>query len=326
MRYFNLLFALISPFALSEDLNTDPSFFEKPQPAVSQTPDQAPLVKPTPVPTVSPTAKPPAVRVEPQLQEPLELEPAAAPAPQADPNQLPIPDIRNYTLEPKFIEHPLSKKGLVKIDSDRTYIYDIKKSDQTRAVSVRFALFTPKQLRNSSTGVSFTDLYTVGSVPMLLVDYEWMLWRTFGKLYFTLGSGIFTGSGHGRFETETYFTPKETFTFAVFPINVGVAWRIQFFERQIFVPYLAGGGTLFPFAEIRDDGTKPKFGMAYGAYSGAGLQINANFMDTKSMADLDREYGINDVYFTGEFRLYQGNPNKFDFSGTAINFGILMEF
>jgi hypothetical protein len=70
----------------------------------------------------------------------------------------------------------------------------------------------------------------------------------------------------------------------------------------------------------------PRFGGSPAAYAGGGLAINMNFMDTRSMLELDREYGINDVWFTAEFRRFQAIDTRFDFSANFINAGFLISF
>ena len=336
----------ISSLCFAADLETEDSFFKKDVPQPKPAASAAAKVTPKPGPpatAIAPEPPPkPAAKALPVDANPVELEPVdqaeepipidspmvetVNPKPQEEIRQLPIPDFKNYTNKPKFIEHPLSEKGLIKIDKERVYIYDVQGSPQTRGTSVRFGVFDPTFLKNPETNVHFKDIYSNGDIPMIMVDYEWLLWRSLGKMYFTAGSGVFAGSGHGQFENETYFTPKENFTFMVFPCNLGVTWRLQFTERQIFVPYAVGGGTLFAFAEIRDDDKPPRFGGSPAAYGGGGLQINMNFMETKSMFDLDRDYGINTIWFTAEYRRVQTLSQRFDFSSNVINAGFLIEF
>lgn len=327
-----------------EKVESEESFFketQKAKPLPSDQPIEAPIAPIAP--TVESPKAPGTGVTELEPEDPLDMEedegPQTAPPsaleskrtseedkPQVSDKPMIMPDTHNYTTERRYIHHPFAKKGLMRITTERDHIYDVKRSEQKRGTSVRFGFFDPTFLRNPDTGVRFKDLYSLGNVPMIMVDYEWMLWRTFGKMYFTAGTGIFMASGNGRFQTQTDLTPMEKFTFAVVPLSVGVTWRAQFFDRQIIVPYATGGGTAFGFAEIRDDSKGPKFGGSPAIYGGGGVQFNLNFMDTRSMLNLDREYGINYVWLTVEYRRVQSVSQKFDLSSNLFNAGFLIEF
>lgn len=224
------------------------------------------------------------------------------------------------------IRHPYAGKGLIKITRDKTYIYKVPKSDQTKAGSIRFGLFTPKELKNPDTGLFFTDFYDSDN-PAMLFDYEWQISQKFGKLGFKIGTGLAMAQGSGQFETDANdsLDPKEKFTFIVLPGTVGLIYRMQYWDRQLFIPYVDGGGAVFAFSELRDDGQRPKFGGAIGVYAAAGLGIDLNRFDTISMLELDREYSINGVYFTAEYRYIVG-LGRFDFTSDIINAGLTVEF
>jgi hypothetical protein len=228
----------------------------------------------------------------------------------------------------KRIKHPNAAKGLTKITRDKVYIYKIKKSDQTKASSFKIGMFSPNELENKETGVSFEDFYETNNVGILF-DYEWQLFQKFGKLGLKVGSGIAMAQGTGVFKNENgttgAFEPKEKLTFIIMPNTVGAITRLQFWEKQILVPYGEGGGTIFTFAETRDDGKNPKFGAAFGAYFAVGAAFSLAFLDDISMIELDRDYSINNVYFTAEYRFYQGFGD-FNFTGELINGGVTVEF
>lgn len=229
---------------------------------------------------------------------------------------------------PKKIRHPFAAKGLTKITRDGTYIYKVKTSDQTRASSMKFGLFSPTKLENKDTGAIYEDFYDTGN-PALLYDYEWQFFRKVGKLGFKLGTGVAMASGNGRFKNDGNLTgqvePKEKFTFVTIPNSAGLILRLQFTEDQIIVPYAEGGGVGFIFGEFRDDGDTPKGGAAFGAYAAAGVAFSLDFLDRISMLELDREYSINSVYLTAEYRQYVGFGN-FNFSSELINGGVTLEF
>ena len=162
-----------------------------------------------------------------------------------------------------------------------------------------------------------------------MVEWEWQLWRSpIGKWGATLGSGVYIAQGHGHFKgtANAGLTPREIFTFAIFPLNVGAIYRLQIWDRQMIIPYAAGGGTIFGFTEFRDDDKPPKFGGSLGAYYAAGGALNLTYFDAKSKIQLDREYGINSVYLTVEYRGIVALSKKYDLSSDMLNAGFLMEY
>lgn len=230
------------------------------------------------------------------------------------------------------VDHPLAEKGLIRISKDKTYFYKVEKSEQKTAVSLKVGYFDPQNLENPETagqpGATFGENYDSTSNPTLLVDYEWQLWRSpVGKWGIKIGSGLFFAQGNGHFvDTGLGLTPKEVLTFVAFPNSVGAVYRGNVWDKQLLVPYAEGGAIGWTFAEFRDDNKGPKFGVSPAAYFAFGAAFNLTYFDTVSMIQLDREYGINSVYLTGEFRNVIGLSNRFDFSSNLINGGLLMEF
>lgn len=247
----------------------------------------------------------------------------------------PLPDVKRekepvekgLKLEPQYIIHPNAEKGLYKITKDKIYMYKVDRSDQNSAASFRFGLFEPTKLTND-VGESFSDLYPDASNIILLLDWERQFMQgSIGKLGWKLGSGVFFASGHGRFESDENagLTPKESFTFFAFPLNAGLIYRMQFSDSQIFVPYIEGGLDLIGFSELRDDSQGPRFGGGAAGHASGGLSINLNFLDERTILELDKDYGINTLFLTAEFRTMIGFT-EFDFSGNIINVGFLMEY
>ncbi len=229
--------------------------------------------------------------------------------------------------ENKFIRHPGAEKGLTKITKDKVYIYKTKTSSQSKASSLRFGLLEFQDLQNPETGIYFDEFYNSGNFA-LLFDYEWQLWRKFGKFGLKVGTGLAVASGNGQFANPALngaTEPKEKFTFMVFPNTIGAILRLHFWDNQILVPYGEGGGAVFAFVELRDDAQDPRFGGAFGGYFAVGANLNLNFLDPLSILELDREYSINNVYLSGEYRYYVGMGN-FDFTSSLINGGLTLEF
>jgi hypothetical protein len=228
------------------------------------------------------------------------------------------------------VPHPFAEKGLIRITKNKDYYYKVKESDQNRAFDFKVGMFNPTNLQNPDTGVSFQDNYEQTQNPAIMFNYEWQLWQSpIGKWGLRAGTGFYVAQGHGHFDSagpNKGLTPRENFTFALIPANVGAVYRLQLWHRQLFVPYAEGGGTLFGFTEFRDDNKPPKFGGSVGAYFAGGVAFNLTYFDALSRINLDREYGINTVYLTVEYRGVVAIMKRYDFTGDLFNAGFLMEY
>jgi hypothetical protein len=231
------------------------------------------------------------------------------------------------------VPHPFVEKGLLRVTRDRTYIYRVSETEQKIATQIHIGPYNPENLEappNDDGFVStFDDNYDQTDNPAVMLNWEWQLWRSpIGKWGATAGFGVYVAQGNGHFAgtKNTHLTPREIFTLAVVPVNLGVVYRLQIWNKQLFVPYGMGGGTLIGFSEFRDDGKPPKWGGSYAAYFGGGLALNLTYFDAISKIQLDREYGINAVYLTAEYRRFAGLSNNFDFSSDFANAGFLMEY
>src|SRR5690606_1963146 len=127
--------------------------------------------------------------------------------------------------------------------------------------------------------------------------------------------GMYFAQGQGQFQDGSL--AREKFTLLVFPLSAGVVYRLQFWDDQFLVPYACGGADLFLFAERRDDDLNPDLGAKYGAAPAAhgcgGLGVRLG-RGPRAFIDLDREYGINSMWVTGEYRRYVALSDRFDFS------------
>lgn len=233
----------------------------------------------------------------------------------------------------KEVPHPFAEKGLIRITKDRTYIYKVDPSEQHRAAGFRVGAFNPTRLENpervGQTGATFDQNYDSKSNPALMFDYEWQLWKSpIGKFGLRAGSGVFIAQGNGHFVSSVNQdkTPLEIFTFWAMPNALGAVYRMQFWDKQLFVPYGEGGGLAIAFGEFRDDDKPPKWGGALASYFAAGLAVDLTYFDAMSTIQLDREYGINRVYLTVEYRGIVAITQKYDFTSDLINGGLLMEF
>jgi len=237
-----------------------------------------------------------------------------------------------YRQESRFIEHPNAAKGLIRIDKDRIYHYKVKQSEQKNAGSLRFGTYEPTELSNpNDTSIGFNTIYDETDFPLILYDHEWQFFQRFGKLAWKAGGGLYFAQGTGVFETANPGSedPKEKFSLLVFPLNVGVIYRAHYFEGQWIIPYAEGGVDAFCFAEVRDDDNNPDIGAALGLSPMAHFSVGGSIPLGRKMTsflDLDREYGINAMYLTLEYRNYIALSDKYDFSGDAVNGGFTVEF
>ncbi len=230
------------------------------------------------------------------------------------------------------IKHPNAEKGLIRITQDKTYIYRVPKSKQDRAFSFRFGMFDPKNLENPDTGATFESLYDSTEAPIIFFEYEWQWFQTaIGKLGLKMGSGLFVAEGNGSFknnydENGPKDTPLENFTLVAFPNSIGAVYRAQFWDTQPLVPYADGGVMAISFTEFRDDKDAPKLGLGYAGFFSVGGALNLGLLDSMSLLELDREYGINTIFLTGEFRQVVQLGGRFNFESSTISGGVLMEF
>lgn len=232
----------------------------------------------------------------------------------------------------RFIEHPNAEKGLIKIDKDNVYHYKVDSSDQKSAGNFKVAVYEPVNLENPQepNRLNYETVYDDGATPLFLYEHEWQIWQKFGKFGLTAGGGFMFAEGRGQFADPSQTDrPKEQFMLFVFPIHVGAVYRFQFSDTQRFVPY--GGGAVggMAFAERRDDDLNPDLGARFGfspnaaAYGGLAIQLGSG---SRSFLDLDREYGINRIWLTGEYRTYIHINGDYDFGGDAFNGGLTAEF
>lgn len=255
----------------------------------------------------------------------------------------PLPQIKRkkdyvdprFRPESRFIEHPNAEKGLIKIDKNKVYQYKVKTSEQKSSAALRFGMYEPTELANpEDASLTFDELYDQTDYPFIAYDQDWIFFKKFGELAWKIGGALYVAQGNGRFAASPGGfnqgqTPREKFTLIVVPITVGVSYKLKYFNNQWLIPYVEGGLDAFNFAEVRDDNKNPsigaKLGLAPAAHASAGLSLPLG-RDASSFLDLDREYGINAVYLTAEFRHYFALSSKFDFSGDAITGGITADY
>ncbi|MDB2426214.1 hypothetical protein N9W41_01580 [bacterium] len=240
-------------------------------------------------------------------------------------NQLDKYESRSLSHGKKQIKHPHAKKGLYLITKQREYIYKVKKTKQSKAMTVQIGGYDPTFLNNGTN--NFSDFYDSGF--LINVDYEWQVYKgMLGVLGLKAASGLFLANGNGRLASDNS-TSKEAFTFMMLPNSVSAVYRMKYWDKQPIIPYAEGGVGYYTFLEARDDKKGPwpgRIGGSATAHWAAGGALDLSFLNKDSILNLDREYGINGIFLTVEYRQLIGLSGTFDFSGSVVNAGILAEF
>lgn len=241
------------------------------------------------------------------------------------------------------IQHPESQEGLVRITKDGTYIYDVKREMKSESSRISFghALqpevtidIEQRDASGNGTGTfqtyDFGDLYEETSSIIIGYDYEKFPWiGKKGKLGFQLGGSIMFAQGHGILVSKAStaeYKSREKYTFFTIPLTAGAVYRLEWKDKQLFAPYVAGGGTYTALVEKREDKSAPQFTGAPGFYGAGGVLFNLSQIDDESGYALDSEYGISNLWLSLEFKVVEVNSDVFTFSNQYANLGISFDF
>ena len=242
-------------------------------------------------------------------------------------NSLPASKYENPTNKPIRMPHPRAEQGLTRIQTDKKHIYEVLPKESKRSTSVKFGIYSPNDLENpDNTAVSFTDIYEDREAPIVLVDMEWILSNKLGRSLFQVGTGVYTASGKGRFKETPTRQARERFTFVTIPITANYVYQARYWPGQWILPYGGGGLGVMSFAELRDDDKGPKFGGAGIAQGFAGAAVSISSISREVRLQMAQDYGINNVWFAVEYRLFAALSDKFDFSGDVISAGFNVEY
>lgn len=226
---------------------------------------------------------------------------------------------------PKFSGQK-DREAPIQMNAQGQYFYPVEHSPMNGTASIRFGILSRPDLKNKDSGsITFEQIYGKSDVPVLLADYEWRMTSKVGRLGLKLTSGLAVSSGKGRFRKNPDQEAMEKFTFLMLPNQVTAVYRFQYAEEQLIVPFVEGGGGYFTFTEFRDDDKGPKFGGAPVTVAAGGVNILLDWLDRKSIRQLDNDYGINHVWLTAEYRAILGFGD-FNFTSRVINAGFLMDF
>lgn len=228
---------------------------------------------------------------------------------------------------PKFSGQP-GIEAPTEMRANGEYHYKLEQTVSKASASFRMGAMTPPAITNPDNKLNFAKVYGDSPLPVLLLDYEFRLTSKIGRLGLKAGSGLAVtqGQGHFRNPSRAAEVPDERYTFVLFPNTLTAVYKFQYAERQLIVPYIEGGAGYFTFAEIRDDGARPKIGGALTGVAAGGLSILLDRLDPHAIRALDAEYGINHIWLTIEARQIVGLNSVLDFTSTAGNAGFIMEF
>ena len=179
--------------------------------------------------------------------------------------------------------------------------------------------------------VTYEDIYESSTNMGFFLNYEWKIFKKIGSLSLLPEIGISWATGGGIFvpgsdAAEKGYKPKEQHTLFIVPVSVGVMYRLQYWENQMFTPFAIGGGSYFGLLEIRDDSQSFGIGATPAIYFGGGLQFLLDSLSRKAVNTLDREFGINHIYLVAELRRYIGLSGNLGFSGFVISGGVRVDF
>ncbi len=238
----------------------------------------------------------------------------------------------------KSVYHAGAAEGLIRIKKDGTYIYDLKRSLRNKSSHLWIGQgqnpdisidIEQKDASGNITGnqnFKFDDFYPDSSNLVIGYDYEWFPFIEHGKLGLQGGFSAMFSSGYGRLVASPSPQSEETFTFVTIPLTLGVVYRLEWKDKQILAPYVAGGGTYLVLAEKREDKSTPKFAGSPGFYASAGMMLNLAFLDADAGSMLDSEYGISNMWLTVEFKTVQVQASSFTFSNQYVNAGLSFDF
>lgn len=213
------------------------------------------------------------------------------------------------------------------ISADGEFIYDVQESEFTGAAGFRVGFMSPPAIKNNSNKLDFKNIYGGNDIPGLLIEYEYPLTRSIGRIGLKFETGAYAAQAQGRFlKGNQPEIPEETFTFVMVPLQAMLHYRFQFADRQLVVPFVEGGAAYNGIVELRDDNKAPKLGGAPAVIAGVGLNILLDWMDKQGIRQLDAEYGINHVWLTAQYRQIVGLKKDIDFTSHLISAGFTVDF
>ncbi len=118
----------------------------------------------------------------------------------------------------------------------------------------------------------------------------------------------------------------EEFNIWIFPLQLSLSYRLDFFNEQLLVPFVSAGGDYYAYRENREFGDDVEGGKS-GYHAGAGLGILLDRLDPEAAASIKSEYGVRNVFLDIRYeRAFVGEDDGLDFTGDNYYAHILFEF
>ena len=225
--------------------------------------------------------------------------------------------------------------GLVRIDKDGNYIYKQAPQHVSQASHLKIGYVSNPnisadicQYNNSSNcqTVHYDDMYQDATGMGLEYLYEYFFVKTKGKLGGQVGLSVQYASGHGRLASNPATESVEKFSFMTLPLYGGLIYRFEYKDRQMFVPYMSGGGTYLVLAEKREDKSDVKAIGAPGFYGAGGIMLNLSSIDRDMGADFETEYDIQNLWLTAEFKFVSVSSETFSLENGFAQIGLGFDF
>ncbi|WP_413291704.1 autotransporter outer membrane beta-barrel domain-containing protein [Bdellovibrio sp. HCB185ZH] len=235
----------------------------------------------------------------------------------------------------EYIHHPQAAVGLIRIEKDGTYVYKTKDKGEVKSTgSFRFGAMDAPIIKAADGVTTFETMYSGPTVPVLAFEYEWQPLKISQNLKVQAGFNLMMANGNGRFaeSNPSGGTPqagdkaREEYTFVAIPLNLGLAYRFQYMDRQVFAPYISGGGSYIPVVEYRDDGKNTNMVGTPAAFGGGGLLINIGAMDRDTAFTLRSEYGVTNLWVTLDYRYLKSFSEDVDFKSNVITAGVSVDY
>ncbi len=235
----------------------------------------------------------------------------------------------------KTVIHPDgAAEGLVRIDKEGNYIYDLKRPLKHESGNIRVGQSKPPDISIDITPAGggavqtyhFKDFYDSSSNLLFGYDYEWFPYITHGKLGLQGGVSFSSTKGHGRLVSNPTISSEEEFSFYMVPVTLGAVYRLQYTDRQVLAPYVSGGGSFLLLAEKREDKGQPDYAGGFGFYASGGMLLNLSYFNEDLGYSLESEYGISNLWLSLEIKVVEVQASAFSFSSQYLNAGLSFDF
>ena len=232
--------------------------------------------------------------------------------------------------ETKKAKHAGAAQGLIRIDKNGHYIYKTDVSNTHQSGHLKFgAPGNPEittEIVDTGYQITFDDVYPDASAFALEFDYEYYLLKRGGKIGAHLGVGMQVAQGKGRLVSNPNQESFESFTFFTLPVNLGLVYRFEYTDRQVFVPYVVGGGTMIVLAEKREDRSKINAIAGFGFFTVAGGLLNLTAFDRDMASELSAEYDIKNLWLSAEFKYINVTNDAFTYDSGYAQAGFGFDF